>query len=114
MVLMQNVVMDGSVETLPVDTKQAVNSWFPGYYWSLLICTKCDTPLHLGWKFTPVSADAYVSFFALIVDYAGDRTQQQTSVFVEVAEELRIGVQAPSWMVALLATHLSISNPTKF
>jgi hypothetical protein len=114
MVLMQNVVMDGSVETLPVDAKQAVDSWFPGYYWSPLICTKCDTPLHLGWKFTPVSADAQVSFFALIVDYAGDRKQQQNSVFVDVAEELRIGVQAPSWMVALLATHLSISNPTKF
>ena len=49
-----------------VPQKQALDSWFPGYVWSVLVCGRCDGR-HLGWKFTPArsSGDA---FYALIVE----------------------------------------------
>eukprot|EP00959_Pyramimonas_sp_CCMP1952_P060171 1257196-Pyramimonas_sp.AAC.1 len=95
---------------------QAVDSWFPEYYWGyLLICTECSTPVHLGWKFVPKTKTGLEgSFYALIVDYTDDRKQRvATRMDVLVMEELRVGVTAPSWMVAMLATHLSINGATK-
>jgi len=118
LVLLRNLGAASGVVEVPVDMKQAVDSWFPDYYWGyLLICTECSTPVHLGWKFVPKhKADSSTSFYALIVDYTDDRKQRVAThmgVMVDVVEELRIGVTAPSWMVAMLATHLSINGAAK-
>ena len=58
------------LHVLEVPKKQALDSWFPGYAWSVLVCGRCEGR-HLGWKFTPSAsrgdADA---FYALIVEVA--------------------------------------------
>ena len=115
MVLMRNLVDASGVVEVPVDMRQAVDSWFPDFYWGyLLICTECSTPVHLGWKFVPkYKMNGSTSFYALIVDYADERKRKvaaRMDVMVDVVEELRIGVTAPSWMVAMLATHMSIAG----
>lgn len=48
--------------------EQSMDSWFPGYSWSILVCSRCGGR-HLGWKFSPTaSALAGVPFYALIVE----------------------------------------------
>jgi hypothetical protein len=34
---------------LPVGDPQSAHSWFPGFYWTLVLCESCTT--HLGWQF---------------------------------------------------------------
>ncbi|CAE8685939.1 unnamed protein product, partial [Polarella glacialis] len=59
------------LQVLEVPQKQAQDSWFPGYAWSILICTRCEGR-HLGWKFTPISGSSTAApqdaFYALIVE----------------------------------------------
>jgi len=57
------------VQVVEVPPKQALDSWFPGYAWSILICDRCKGR-HLGWKFTPAGPSALNSeaFYALIVE----------------------------------------------
>eukprot|EP00913_Durusdinium_trenchii_P016534 g15539.t1 len=52
-----------------VPMKQAVDSWFPGFAWSILLCKRCQGR-HLGWKFTPTSTTDGSAFYALIVEAA--------------------------------------------
>eukprot|EP00927_Polykrikos_kofoidii_P015848 TRINITY_DN1709_c0_g2_i2.p1 TRINITY_DN1709_c0_g2~~TRINITY_DN1709_c0_g2_i2.p1 ORF type:complete len:234 (+),score=50.22 TRINITY_DN1709_c0_g2_i2:103-804(+) len=54
------------VEVIEVAPKDSLDSWFPGYAWSVIVCTRCNG-LHLGWKFTPTSTQGE-AFFGLIVD----------------------------------------------
>eukprot|EP00435_Cladocopium_sp_Y103_P071584 s72_g37.t2 len=55
------------LELLEVPSKDALDSWFPGFAWSILLCKRCEGR-HLGWKFTPTGDG--VPFYALIVEAA--------------------------------------------
>eukprot|EP00933_Yihiella_yeosuensis_P000427 TRINITY_DN100655_c0_g1_i1.p1 TRINITY_DN100655_c0_g1~~TRINITY_DN100655_c0_g1_i1.p1 ORF type:complete len:219 (+),score=45.83 TRINITY_DN100655_c0_g1_i1:60-716(+) len=56
-----------NIQVFEVPPQQALDSWFPGYAWSILICNQCQGR-HLGWKFTPAGAGAQEAFYALIVE----------------------------------------------
>merc|ERR1711907_102459 len=87
---------------VPVPAAQAWDSWFPGYQWSLMVCHDCQSVTHLGWKFTHPDGS---SFNALIVDYKESEEGIQSAVG-NIAEKLRVGMQAPAWVVALLSAHV--------
>ena len=93
---------------IPVPMAQAVDSWFVGHYWSIIVAEGCDGKLtHLGWKFTPVAGGntASAGFLALIVDYVDTEAEATGSIREQLlAGELNIGVQAPAWMAALFLT----------
>ncbi|MBI3898079.1 MAG: hypothetical protein HY308_07260 [Gammaproteobacteria bacterium] len=40
----------------------AADSWFPGYFWRIAACAKCEA--HLGWEFRSMTDE----FYGLIVD----------------------------------------------
>lgn len=41
-------------------------SWFPGYSWSVMYCSKCMT--HIGWAFSPTEENSrHVAFVGIIV-----------------------------------------------
>ena len=60
------------MELLEVPSKDALDSWFPGFAWSILLCKRCEGR-HLGWKFTPTGDG--VPFYALIVEAAKEAGQ---------------------------------------
>jgi hypothetical protein len=93
--------MEGVVEhQVPMD--KASDSWFPGYSWSIVACSACDGPKHLGWRFEPITAAAGPGFYALIVDYADGEGEKAAAGAELDADRLSIGVPAPAWMTALL------------
>lgn len=54
----------------PVPMVKAMDSWFPGYYWTpiMMSCGKGDSFEHVGWKFTSVDGNAETPhFYALMV-----------------------------------------------
>ncbi|CAK9013725.1 unnamed protein product [Durusdinium trenchii] len=59
-----------------VPMKQAVDSWFPGFAWSILLCKRCQGR-HLGWKFTPTSTTDGSAFYALIVEAAKEARKRK-------------------------------------
>merc|ERR1719189_1204446 len=67
---------------LEVPPQQSLDSWFPGYAWSILLCGRCGGR-HIGWKFTPTSPGAAEAFYALIVETVD-------------SEEERVGARAPA------------------
>ena len=86
--------------TILVEVDMAYNSWFPQYYWSIVVCQKCDGMVHLGWKFTSKTAGDADSFYALIVDYA-DGHEREATTAERLIEQLQVGVRAPAWMIAM-------------
>jgi hypothetical protein len=50
-VRMRNIPMDGVV-IVPVDATSAMDSWFVGYSWDIVICQQCSDWKHIGWRFT--------------------------------------------------------------
>ena len=73
--------------------------------------------MHLGWRFTPVDGGSgryggaaggtgAASFVALIVDYLDTEEEAtgRTAAFNLLGGDLRVGMQAPAWMAALLLT----------
>jgi hypothetical protein len=88
-----------------VDQKTASDSWFPGYYWSVVVVCDCAsfTFQHVGWKFTS-EQDSYEesSFYALIV-HLDKKETQQVRVF---------GMQAPGWMLTnMLEQNKNLTAP---
>ena len=89
-----------------VDPKDALDSWFPGYVWSILVCTTAngsEGQTHIGWKFTGPTD----SFYGVIVDYKENEEEVAVgplSISEIIAEGLSIGMPAPAWMLALMAT----------
>jgi hypothetical protein len=93
--------MSNLVREVPVPMEQAVDSWFPGYYWTPLImaCGGHDNYnyQHVGWKFTAIDNEDITTnnnrltqFYALMV-----QTNQK-----EKTQGLRIGgFRAPGWMM---------------
>lgn len=56
------------IKVIEVPAQQALDSWFPGYAWSILVCERCQGR-HLGWKFTPAKVGPQQeAFYALIVE----------------------------------------------
>lgn len=83
LILVRKLGSDSAASTmveLPVDRQQAMDSWFPGFYWTPLIikCNNNDDSRdwkHVGWKFTAndvgdtpnTQAAALPHFYALMV-----------------------------------------------
>jgi len=97
---MYSIDQTGIVD-IPAPEGNGLDSWFPGYEWSILVCRICEQSFHVGWRYTPTSPSAdKKEFFALIVQY-GEENKQKSSGNAEVeAEALTIGIPAPSWMAA--------------
>ena len=82
---------------LPAPTRdQALDSWFVGYAWSVVIARDAASGelVHLGWHFRAVDGTS-APFYSLIVDLAE----------TERAASLHVGQRPATWMtVALLAS----------
>eukprot|EP00929_Paragymnodinium_shiwhaense_P115338 TRINITY_DN84112_c0_g1_i1.p2 TRINITY_DN84112_c0_g1~~TRINITY_DN84112_c0_g1_i1.p2 ORF type:complete len:218 (-),score=63.47 TRINITY_DN84112_c0_g1_i1:331-984(-) len=77
------------VEVVQVSPRQALDSWFPGYAWSILVCSRCEGQ-HLGWKFTPTGTSGE-AFYALIVDTVeGEEERLRTGETLGVLAGLRV------------------------
>eukprot|EP00957_Ditylum_brightwellii_P122014 9305402-Ditylum_brightwellii.AAC.1 len=106
--------MDAAAATLrdvPVDSKVALDSWFPGYAWTPVVCNGgCSTGyIHVGWRFTSTSNPGEY-FYALIVDTTRKGTEKVAAGVSEkgiiagtISDVMHIGTAAPGWMVAALA-----------
>ena len=85
-----------AVKEVPVPMERAVDSWFPGYYWTPLImaCGGDDNWQHVGWKFTALENNdvnhAFSHFYALMVHMDPKETTQSVRIG---------GFRAPGWMV---------------
>merc|ERR1712113_1086164 len=73
------------VGVIEVPTNQAMDSWFPGYAWSVLVCSRCEGT-HIGWKFTPTDGKGQ-AFYALIVETI-DKEQEELLSTAAQAERL--------------------------
>jgi hypothetical protein len=81
----------------PVEPERAMDSWFPGYYWTpLLMSCGNENWQHVGWKFTAVHPDQLESlaeFYGLMV-----QIDEQDNI-----QGIRIGgFKAPGWMVSAI------------
>jgi hypothetical protein len=94
-----NVVLDMAV---------ASDSWFPGYFWSVVVICDCSALeyRHVGWKFTSLtdpsstSSSSSDSFYALTVHSINTVTKKEVAT---AAEAVRVfGMAAPGWMLANL------------
>lgn len=76
----------------PVAKERAMDSWYPGYYWTPLVMTCTEGAWqHVGWKFTSVNENQGLPYFyALMVNIGEDETTQGVRVG---------GFKAPGWMV---------------
>jgi len=90
----------GMVE-LAVPVHQSMDSWFPGYRWSVLVCQRCDDVVHMGWQFTSETD----SFTALIVDFVLDEDEKVAAP--SLLDGFKVGTSAPAWIVSLLALSAS-------
>ena len=104
LVLVSNMDMDGVID-IPVPMEQARDSWFEGFYWSVTVCHNCGSSSHLGWKFTSLSGAE--SFHALIVSSFEERQGETEGARSNpVADSILVGVEAPRWVAALLASYM--------
>ena len=92
--------------------KQAADSWFVGYQWSILVCGNCmeGEALHLGWKFTAANGDA---FYALIVAHMTKQRAAEANAKIGLMEGLKIGRSAPAWLLAMMATQSMMTSGVK-
>mmetsp|Transcript_32143 Transcript_32143/g.50174 ORF Transcript_32143/g.50174 Transcript_32143/m.50174 type:complete len:233 (-) Transcript_32143:215-913(-) len=106
-------IESSGVIEVPVDPKAAHDSWFPQYYWDILICNSCQGVQHLGWKFNPKDPSSGLApFYALIVDYKENKKREAEGAR-DVLEGLSVGVRAPAWMIAMATTTLGIDFATQ-
>ena len=90
-----------NIVALRVDEQHALDSWFPGYKWDVLVDVSCNS--HVGWRFSPVDGTGD-AFFALIVKTKDEDLLSVASSFAEALRaKLSVGVPAAPWMLALLA-----------
>jgi hypothetical protein len=94
LVLVKDLARAGKalIHETPVEREQAMDSWFPGYYWTPLVmaCSEAGWQ-HVGWKFTAVQGSQTLQhFYALMVHMDEEESTQG----------IRIGgFKAPGWMV---------------
>eukprot|EP01048_Picozoa_sp_COSAG05_P022072 COSAG05_NODE_4275_length_1587_cov_1.566532_2_plen_213_part_00 len=92
---------------VPVEESLAMDSWFPGYFWSVVLCEGCGAQghTHLGWHFHSTD-ESQADFYAVIVDYHGEnqRLRSATGERALIADgvQLDVGMPAASWMTSLL------------
>jgi len=110
LLLQRSIDLQG-VESYNVPPAQAMDSWFLGYHWSVVVCHGCDGLMHLGWKFTS-NANPADDFYALIVAY-GEAEKEKSSIgsmIDAVMGELTIGVRAPAWISAMVVAKAAHSH----
>lgn len=96
LVLVKDLAKAGKelIHETPVERERAMDSWFPGYYWTPLVmgCGDDGNWQHVGWKFTAVSDNASLAqFYALMVHIDEED---------ETVQGIRIGgFRAPGWMI---------------
>ena len=99
-IVLVNAPPSAALRAVAVDPRDAADSWFIGYSWSLLLCGSpasdgCDSETHLGWRYTSASGDV---FYALIVAFDEDAAAA-TSVSalpVVVPSSIRFGIPRSS------------------
>lgn len=91
------------VVEVQVEPHMAMNSWFVGYAWSILACTRCEGT-HIGWKFTPTTGQAD-AFYALIVESID---VEDRSEIPQAAERLIEGLRVVGQPLAALGIASSI------
>eukprot|EP00941_MAST-03F_sp_MAST-3F-sp1_P000650 g650.t1 len=92
------------VHSYQVPSEAAADSWFVGYRWEVVLqnCPSGGDPLHLGWRFTSTS-NRLDSFYGVIVAYnEQEKIEADSGVRIPFAEKMKVGVPAPTWMIALL------------
>ncbi|XP_074656416.1 uncharacterized protein LOC141909724 [Tubulanus polymorphus] len=60
------VITATQADILKVDKAYAMDSWFPGFTWQIVVCPRCG--FHLGWLFQPLYGGEQRSFIGLILD----------------------------------------------
>ena len=124
LVLVRGEIPSEGIVEIPAPAPESSDSWFPDYTWShFVICSTGDRPHHLGWRFSRKASARGAgpdSFVALIVrpiqkevevEVQGSLPLQvPVSGRVSVTNEedaspsvLPIGVEAPAWMLKMLA-----------
>ena len=100
---------EDDVRVISVPHEKAIDSWYVGYKWDVLVCTTCEEMKHLGWRFS--SLDGQNSFYSLIVTHGTDVEGISISLFGDAIalgeglfDTLSFGVPAPAWMLALVST----------
>ena len=90
-----------------VPPADASDSWFPDYAWSsVLVCAHgAESGLHLGWRYVRkpnAQGTGPTEFVALIVrpDKSAE-AEADGRAKVGVGQELAVGIEAPSWMLAM-------------
>lgn len=135
LVLVASIDQEGIVE-LEAPAEQAADSFFPGYAWSRYVVCAAGAaagapPVHLGWRFTRKAGTTGgpADFVAMIVR-ADDREAEAAaagrvgkavaeSIAVSAAGDveeqlaLRVGQEAPGWMVAMLAAVTARAVPSR-
>jgi hypothetical protein len=106
MALVSGVDERGLTE-LAVPPADASDSWFPDYAWSsVLVCAHgAESGLHLGWRYVRkpnAQGTGPTEFVALIVrpDKSAE-AEADGRAKVGVGQELAVGIEAPSWMLAM-------------
>lgn len=97
------------VVEMEVSPTQAMDSWFPGYAWSILVCTRCDGT-HIGWKFTPTTAVGGQAFYALIVETVDKEEEDPLSTAARSAENLLASIRVAGRPLAALGIAASALN----
>eukprot|EP00545_Synedropsis_sp_CCMP1620_P009858 CAMPEP_0119013140 /NCGR_PEP_ID=MMETSP1176-20130426/7998_1 /TAXON_ID=265551 /ORGANISM="Synedropsis recta cf, Strain CCMP1620" /LENGTH=190 /DNA_ID=CAMNT_0006966195 /DNA_START=56 /DNA_END=625 /DNA_ORIENTATION=- len=92
LVLVKDLAKAGraAIHETPVEKERAMDSWFPGYYWTPLVMACAEGAWqHVGWKFTAVNeSQGLPHFYALMVTIDEEET----------TEGIRIGgFKAPGW-----------------
>jgi hypothetical protein len=97
LVLVKDLAKAGkaSIRESPVDKERAMDSWFPGYYWTPLVMTCTEGAWqHVGWKFTALNESQDLPhFYALMVSI--DEEEKTNGVRIG-------GFKAPGWMVTAI------------
>lgn len=97
---------------IEVPPRDSFDSWFPGYRWSVVLCTSDAAEVqHLGWRFTPIEVEdagrnddpiAIDGFYALIVENSEEgvgriapRAAEAWMLAAMVAAGGRSGIKGP-------------------
>ena len=99
-IILVTALPSADIRAIAVDSRQADDSWFVGYSWSLLFCGSaesdgCDGETHLGWRYTSASGDV---FYALIVafDEEAAAAVSPSALPVVIPSSVRFGVSRSS------------------
>ena len=98
LVLVKDLARDanGVIRETPVDPERAVDSWFPGYYWTPLVMACAATAKegwqHVGWKFTALRENQGLPHFYALMVKMGEEEESTQGILVG-------GLKAAGWMV---------------